>query len=88
MQMNAYLAPSAALNFNDLGKENGWGGRDRTYECRYQKAVPYHLATPQQSALYSAAILYVKGREAHFYLCAPFVASASQIALPSKSAAE
>jgi hypothetical protein len=25
----------------------GWGGRDRTSECRYQKPVPYHLATPQ-----------------------------------------
>jgi hypothetical protein len=29
-------------------KKNGWGGRDRTCEYRYQKAVPYHLATPQQ----------------------------------------
>jgi hypothetical protein len=26
----------------------GWGGRIRTCECRYQKPVPYHLATPQQ----------------------------------------
>src|SRR3954468_16341916 len=25
----------------------GWGGRIRTCECRYQKPVPYHLATPQ-----------------------------------------
>src|SRR5437773_10199099 len=28
---------------------NGWGGRDRTYECRNQNPVPYHLATPQWS---------------------------------------
>src|SRR5260221_5201279 len=27
--------------------ENGWGGRIRTYECRIQRPVPYHLATPQ-----------------------------------------
>ena len=27
----------------------GWGGRIRTCECRYQKPVPYHLATPQQA---------------------------------------
>jgi len=27
---------------------NGWGGRTRTLECRYQKPVPYHLATPQR----------------------------------------
>ena len=26
---------------------NGWGGRIRTYECRIQRPVPYHLATPQ-----------------------------------------
>ena len=26
----------------------GWGGRIRTCECRYQKPVPYHLATPQR----------------------------------------
>src|SRR6266513_3873133 len=30
-------------------KKNGWGGRDRTYECRNQHPVPYHLATPQRS---------------------------------------
>src|SRR6266576_6051166 len=29
--------------------KNGWGGRDRTYECRNQNPVPYHLATPQWS---------------------------------------
>src|SRR4030095_1636003 len=28
----------------------GWGGRIRTCECRYQKPVPYHWATPQQAA--------------------------------------
>ena len=25
----------------------GWGARIRTWECRYQKPVPYRLATPQ-----------------------------------------
>ena len=30
--------------------KNGWGGRIRTCECRYQKPVPYHLATPQSDA--------------------------------------
>ena len=25
----------------------GWGGRIRTYDTRYQKPMPYHLATPQ-----------------------------------------
>lgn len=28
---------------------NGWGGRIRTHEWRYQKPLPYHLATPQKS---------------------------------------
>src|SRR6476619_5441614 len=31
-----------------LARKNGWGGRDRTYECRNQNPVPYHLATPQR----------------------------------------
>src|SRR4029453_2608433 len=25
----------------------GWGGWIRTNECRFQRPVPYHLATPQ-----------------------------------------
>ena len=31
-----------------LGEDAGWGGRIRTYGTRYQKALPYHLATPHQ----------------------------------------
>ena len=27
--------------------EIGWGARIRTWECRYQKPMPYHLAMPQ-----------------------------------------
>src|SRR5687767_5789615 len=27
--------------------KNGWGGWIRTNECRFQRPVPYHLATPQ-----------------------------------------
>ena len=27
--------------------KNGWGARIRTWECRDQNPVPYHLATPQ-----------------------------------------
>src|SRR5213083_1893132 len=30
-----------------------WGGRDRTFEYRIQKPVPYHLATPQRLRRYS-----------------------------------
>ena len=29
----------------------GWGGRIRTYGTRYQKPLPYHLATPQHTQL-------------------------------------
>ena len=35
----------AGARVNELSA--GWGGRIRTCECRYQKPVPYHLATPQ-----------------------------------------
>lgn len=31
----------------------GWGGRIRTYDTRYQKPLPYRLATPQQRAPYT-----------------------------------
>ena len=31
-----------------LLKENGWGGRIRTYGTRDQNPLPYRLATPQQ----------------------------------------
>ena len=33
-------------NFSEL-RRIGWGARIRTWECRYQKPMPYHLATPQ-----------------------------------------
>ncbi len=33
----------------------GWGGRIRTYDTRYQKPLPYHLATPQQRGAKYAA---------------------------------
>lgn len=32
-------------------RHSGWGGRIRTYGTRYQKPLPYHLATPQQQSL-------------------------------------
>ena len=44
---------SICVQVIDLGTNHedsaGWGGRIRTCECRYQKPVPYHLATPQQA---------------------------------------
>ena len=40
--------PRTATETNKIkaSVETGWGGRIRTYECRYQKPVPYRLATP------------------------------------------
>ena len=35
------------LNLTD---ELGWGARIRTWEWRYQKPLPYRLATPQDLA--------------------------------------
>lgn len=32
---------------NDVLGSTGWGGRIRTCGTRYQKPLPYHLATPQ-----------------------------------------
>ena len=40
----------------------GWGGRIRTYGARYQKPVPYHLATPQLCAgVFSQGVGGVQG---------------------------
>lgn len=35
------------LSTHALLASAGWGARDRTWECRYQKPMPYRLATPQ-----------------------------------------
>src|SRR3990167_887024 len=53
-----WLVISPALSRRERGTKSrfasstlntGWGGRDRTYECRNQNPVPYHLATPQET---------------------------------------
>tara|TARA_B100002019_G_scaffold26733_1_gene20743 strand:- start:1126 stop:1281 length:156 start_codon:yes stop_codon:yes gene_type:complete len=38
------------------GGNLGWGGRIRTYGTRYQKPLPYHLATPQHKNLFTMVI--------------------------------
>jgi hypothetical protein len=38
---------------------NYWGGRIRTYEWRYQKPMPYHLATPQKLEKINLLVLFV-----------------------------
>jgi hypothetical protein len=38
---------SFSNSLRSLEKLGGWGGRDRTFECRNQNPVPYRLATPQ-----------------------------------------
>ena len=38
----------------------GWGGRIRTYGTRYQKPMPYHLATPQREGLITLTLLRVQ----------------------------
>ena len=40
----------------DIGRKSGWGGRIRTYDTRYQKPMPYHLATPQSRSGRNVAI--------------------------------
>ena len=51
---NAFCEPQNIIKKQEVRPQNltsvqcGWGGRIRTYECRHQKPMPYHLATPQQ----------------------------------------
>src|SRR6056297_1448176 len=42
---------------------SGWGGRIRTYGTRYQKPLPYHLATPQRAALITLDLRAVQERK-------------------------
>ncbi len=49
LYMESYgLLGQAASNYRKIMKKDGWGGRIRTYDTRYQKPLPYHLATPQR----------------------------------------
>ena len=58
---NERFEPQILLKNQEVRSQNltsvlsGWGGRIRTYECRHQKPMPYHLATPQ----YFALVVYV-----------------------------
>ena len=51
---NTFCEPQNIIKKQEVRPQNltsvqcGWGGRIRTYECRHQKPMPYHLATPQQ----------------------------------------
>src|ERR1044072_7528898 len=44
---------SLLITHHSLLCESGWGGWIRTNECRFQRPVPYHLATPQFQTLAS-----------------------------------
>src|SRR6266487_3735625 len=48
---------------------NGWGGRIRTSECRFQRPVSYRLTTPQQLRISDYGLRI--GRLAIVYLQAP-----------------
>ena len=45
------LIKSQLLYQLSYAPESGWGGWIRTNEWRYQKPLPYHLATPQVSGI-------------------------------------
>ena len=51
---NTLCEPRKILKKQEVRPQNltsvqcGWGGWIRTNECRHQKPMPYHLATPQQ----------------------------------------
>src|SRR5438105_497091 len=43
LKPGAFTHHSSLITYHCLS----WGGRIRTCECRFQRPVPYHLATPQ-----------------------------------------
>ncbi len=53
--LKPYIAPDNTLIYKEKNCSEkqfikiGWGGWIRTNECRHQKPMPYHLATPQHA---------------------------------------
>src|SRR5437764_14415003 len=62
LSRSVYNSTEAAACRNKLSA--GWGGRIRTCECRYQKPVPYHLATPQQAVRICGKAALIPARRA------------------------
>ena len=67
METRGYSAPGGRER-NQRFRRYGWGARIRTWEWRYQKPLPYHLATPQDDALIRKA--RVAGNRAPPCFCA------------------
>ena len=44
-------------------EKGGWGGRIRTYGTRYQKALPYRLATPQLRDVVRCSAALIKAKK-------------------------
>ena len=42
---------SQPVQLFEVKEVSGWGGRIRTYGTRYQKPLPYHLATPHRAVV-------------------------------------
>tara|TARA_B100001093_G_scaffold183380_1_gene176021 strand:+ start:685 stop:870 length:186 start_codon:yes stop_codon:yes gene_type:complete len=54
---------------SQLAEVIGWGGRIRTYGTRYQKALPYRLATPQQMIdVFTLDFPLVQGKKMDFLI--------------------
>ena len=52
---------------NIISGDFGWGGRIRTYGTRYQKPMPYHLATPQLwRRIYPSCLAGARAKPAFF----------------------
>ena len=60
----AYLPSAFIFKYSSL--KSGWGGWIRTNGTRYQKALPYRLATPQSKSLFTLEI--EKHQEAKIFI--------------------
>jgi hypothetical protein len=49
------MLADAILCTSEKNNNSHWGGRIRTSAWRYQKPLPYRLATPQNATLFHAA---------------------------------
>src|SRR5476649_3049345 len=65
-------------------EENGWGTRIRTWECWYQKPVPYRLAIPQLCCRCLEMVREARLELAHLAALEPKSSASTNFATPAK----
>src|SRR5471032_3081179 len=75
----------SSLTYQRYDEErNGWGTRIRTWECWYQKPVPYRLAIPQLCCRCLEMVREARLELAHLAALEPKSSASTNFATPAK----